>query len=350
MMDRTTTKQVFVGSVPVGGGAPVAIQSMTNTPTTDVSATLDQIHALHSAGCHIVRVSVYNTEAAEAFKKIRENTTVPLVADIHFDYRMALAAIAYGADKIRINPGNIGSKERVFAVVAAAKEAGIPIRVGVNAGSLQKDILKKHGGPTPQALVESAQEHIALLESAGFYDMVLSIKASDVPTTVAACTALSAQTSYAQHLGITEAGTPRFGTIKSSVGLGALLSRGIGDTIRVSLAGDPCEEIPVAKGILQSLGLASGPTVIACPTCGRTRINLVQLAEEVEAYITPIEKDITVAVMGCVVNGPGEAREADYGIAGGDGVGLIFKKGTVVKKVSEAALIPELIALIEQDQ
>jgi (E)-4-hydroxy-3-methylbut-2-enyl-diphosphate synthase len=323
---------------------------MTNTETTDSAATLSQIEALKNAGCDIVRVSVYDEPAARAFGEIRKKTDVPLVADIHFNYRMALAAIDAGADKIRINPGNIGSESRVKKVVEAARKAGIPIRVGVNAGSLKKSILQRHGGPTPDALVESALEHIQLLEGFGFYDMVLSIKASDVMTTLAATEKLAHRCSYPQHLGITEAGTIRSGTIKSAVGLGAILSRGIGDTIRVSLAGDPVEEIYVAKTILRSLNLARGPQIIACPTCGRTRINLTDLADKVESYLSHSDKNITVAVMGCVVNGPGEASEADFGVAGGTKEGLLFKKGTIVKKVSEDQLIPELIKLIEASE
>ncbi|MGM0444604.1 MAG: flavodoxin-dependent (E)-4-hydroxy-3-methylbut-2-enyl-diphosphate synthase [Fibrobacterota bacterium] len=347
MMHRKNTRPVWVGNVQIGGDAPVSIQSMTNTVTTDVEATCRQIDDLARAGCQIVRLAVYNQAAAEAFAEIRRKTAVPLVADIHFDYRLALAAITAGADKIRINPGNIGSEDRVKAVAQAAKNAGIPIRIGVNSGSLHTKLLEKHGGPTPAALAESALIHTGLMEGFGFDDMVVSIKASDVQTTLQACEIFAEQSPYPLHLGITEAGTIRSGTVKSAVGLGAILSRGIGNTIRVSLAGDPVEEVYVAKQILRSLHLARGPQMIACPTCGRTRIDLAGLAEKVEELLLPLDKEITVAVMGCVVNGPGEAREADIGIAGGAGEGLLFKKGKTVKKVKESELLTELKKMID---
>ena len=344
---RKSTRQIIVGGVQIGGGAPIVIQSMTNTPTTDVEKTLAQIGRLKDAGCRIVRVTVPDEASAQAFAEIRRQSPVPLVADIHFDYRLALAAIEAGADKIRINPGNIGSRERVKMVVDAARAAGIPIRVGVNAGSLEKAILERHGGPTPAALAESAVGYIRTMEDLGFTDVILSIKASDIPTTVSACRLLAAQTDIPQHIGITEAGTVRTGSIRSSVGLGLLLADGIGDTLRVSLSGDPVEEIYVAKEILKSLGLIEGPLVIACPTCGRTQIGAIDLAEQVEKMVSGLDVPIKVAVMGCVVNGPGEAREADVGIAGGVGEGLIFMKGKSVEKVPEAQFLSRLKEYID---
>ncbi len=344
---RVTTQPIRIGSITIGGNNPVAIQSMTNTSTADPQATLGQIEALCKAGCAIVRMSVPDQAAAVGFAAIRKQTTVPLVADIHFDYRLAIAAIEAGADKIRINPGNIGAPERVKAVVDAAKAANIPIRVGVNSGSLEKHLVLKYGGPTPEALAQSAAQALAQLESYGFDNMVVSIKASDVLTTILACRALSKLTQYPQHIGITESGTVRSGTIRSSVGIGTLLSEGIGDTIRVSLAADPVSEIFVAKEILKSLGLASGPIVIACPTCARTTINVEKLAEQVEAMVFSMNATVKVAVMGCVVNGPGEAREADIGVAGGNGEGLIFVKGKPVEKVKESEILHVLRKYIE---
>ncbi len=345
---RKQTKRVNVGAVSIGGGAPVVVQSMTNTPTTDVEATLSQIARLKAAGCKIARVTVPDEDAAVAFAKITAASELPVVADIHFNYRLAIAAIEAGAAKIRINPGNIGSRDRVAAVVDAAKAAKIPIRIGVNAGSLEKSLLEKYGGPTPAALAESALAYVRMMEELNFDNLVLSIKASDILTTVNACRILSTKTDIPQHIGITEAGTVRSGAIRSAVGLGILLSEGIGDTIRVSLAGDPVEEIPVAKEILKSLGLASGPVVIACPTCGRTKIGSIDLAEQVEKMLSGIDVPIKVAVMGCVVNGPGEAREADVGIAGGDGEGLIFMKGSSIEKVPESELLPRLKEYIDR--
>ena len=339
---RSATRQIRVGDVLIGGSAPIVIQSMTNTPTTNVEATLAQIARLKAAGCRIARVTVPDDEAAAAFKKITAAAVLPVVADIHFNYKLAIAAIEAGAAKVRINPGNIGSADRVKAVVDAAKAACIPIRVGVNAGSLEKDILEKHGGPTAAALAESAQGYIRMMEDLGFGDLILSIKASDIPTTVAACRLLAKVTNIPQHIGITEAGTVRTGAIRSSVGLGILLASGIGDTLRVSLSGDPVEEIYVAKEILKSLGLAEGPLVIACPTCGRTQIGAIDLAVEVEKMLVGVEVPIKVAVMGCVVNGPGEAKEADVGIAGGIGEGLIFMKGKSVEKVKEEDFLGRL--------
>ncbi|MGF6989551.1 (E)-4-hydroxy-3-methylbut-2-enyl-diphosphate synthase [Lachnospiraceae bacterium PM6-15] len=342
-MIREHTKEVRIGNVVIGGGHPVAIQSMTNTKTEDVQGTVAQIKRLEAAGCEIVRVAVPTMEAARAIKEIKSQIAIPLVADIHFDYRLALAAIENGADKIRINPGNIGDEKRVQEVVEAAKRVGIPIRIGVNSGSLEKHILEKYGKVTPVGLVESALEKVRLIENMGYDNLVISIKSSDVMLCAKAHELIAKETNYPLHVGITEAGTLFAGNIKSAVGLGIILSQGIGDTIRVSLTGDPVEEIKSAKLILKTLGLRTGGvTVVSCPTCGRTQIDLIGLAEKVEALVADMPLDIKVAVMGCVVNGPGEAREADIGIAGGDGVGLIIKKGEVVKKVKEELLLKEL--------
>ena len=342
------TRQINIGGVPVGGGAPVTIQSMCNTPTEDVEATVAQIHRLEQAGCDIVRVAVPNQAAARAVGAIRERISIPLVADIHFDYRLALEAVAAGADKVRINPGNIGGKERVKAVAQACRAKGVPIRIGVNGGSLEKSLLAKYGGVTPEALVESAFGHIALLQKFDFDDICVSLKSSHVPTTMAAYRLMSLKSDYPLHLGVTETGTVRMGTIKSAVGIGGLLGFGIGDTLRVSLSADPVEEVYAARDILKALGLRQdGPNLISCPTCGRTRIDLIRLAEEVERRLKGIEKPITVAVMGCVVNGPGEASAADVGIAGGDGAGLLFRRGEIVKKVPQDQLVDELFALID---
>ncbi|MBD3393927.1 MAG: flavodoxin-dependent (E)-4-hydroxy-3-methylbut-2-enyl-diphosphate synthase [Chitinivibrionales bacterium] len=343
-LPRRKTQQVMVRNVPVGGDAPVAIQSMCNTATTDASATLAQIEGLVKAGCHIVRLAVPNREAVKAFANIRKKTDVPLVADIHFQADLAVAAFDAGADKVRINPGNIGGEAKVRAIVDAAKKAGAPIRVGVNSGSVEKEILKKHGGATPDALVESAAASVAMMQRLEFDNLVFSIKASDVVTTIQACRAFAGQFDFPQHIGITESGTVRTGTIRSSVGLGTLLAQGIGDTIRVSLAGDPLQEVRVCKEILKSLGLAKGPTVIACPTCGRTQIDVAGLAEKVEDMVAGMTADIKIAVMGCVVNGPGEAKEADVGMAGGKGSGEIFVRGEVVEKVKEEDMLDRLMA------
>lgn len=342
-MDRTRTKVVKIGDRVIGGGNPILIQSMTNTKTEDVAATVAQIRALTAAGCDIVRCAVPTAEAAEALEKIKKQISIPLVADIHFDYRLALAAIAHGADKIRINPGNIGSKDRVRAVVEAAREKNIPIRVGVNSGSLEKELLEKYGGVTAEGLVESALSQVALIEDMGYDNLVISIKASDVCMCARAHELIAEQTDHPLHVGITEAGTLYSGNIKSAVGLGIILYQGIGDTIRVSLTGDPLEEIKSAKRILKTLGLRQGGVeVVSCPTCGRTQIDLIGLANQVETMVQDIPLDIKVAVMGCVVNGPGEAREADLGIAGGKGVGLLIRKGEVVKKVPEGELLQAL--------
>ncbi|WP_295633714.1 flavodoxin-dependent (E)-4-hydroxy-3-methylbut-2-enyl-diphosphate synthase [uncultured Intestinimonas sp.] len=342
------TRQILAGGVPIGGGAPVTIQSMCNTRTDDVEATVAQIGRLAQAGCQIVRVAVPDQAAAHAIGAIKERISIPLVADIHFDYRLALEAVAAGVDKVRINPGNIGGADRVKAVADACRTHGVPIRIGVNGGSLEKPILAKYGGVTPEALVESAFGHIALLHQYDFDDICVSLKSSDVRTTMAAYRLMSERSDYPLHLGVTETGTRRMGTIKSAIGIGGLLGFGIGDTLRVSLSADPVEEVYAARDILRALGLRrEGPNLIACPTCGRTRIDLIGLAEEVERRLQEVDKPLTVAVMGCVVNGPGEASAADVGIAGGDGVGLLFRKGEIVKKVPQEDLVEELFRLIE---
>ena len=338
----------MVGGVPVGGGAPVTIQSMCNTRTDDVEATVAQILRLEAAGCQIVRVAVPDMAAARAVGAIRERIHIPLVVDIHFDYKLALECVAAGCDKVRINPGNIGGEDRVKAVADACRGRGIPIRIGVNGGSLEKPLLAKYGGVTPEALVESAFGHIELLHKFDFDDICVSLKSSSVPVTVGAYRLMSEKSNYPLHLGVTETGTPRMGVLKSAVGIGGLLAMGIGDTVRVSLSADPVEEVCAARDILKVSGVRrEGPELIACPTCGRTRIDLIALANEVEARLESVDKPITVAVMGCVVNGPGEASAADVGIAGGDGVGLLFRRGEIVKKVPQEALVDELFELIE---
>ena len=348
-MERKRTKRIMVGSVPVGGGAPVSIQSMLNTRTTDVEGSLRQIRALAAAGCEIARLAVPDMEAAEAFGAICAASPLPLVADIHFDYRLAIAAAEGGAAKIRINPGNIGGEERVRAVVDACREKKIPIRIGVNGGSLDKRLLEKYGHPTPEALVESAFSHIELLEKFGFYDICVSMKSSSVPLMMKAYTLFRAQSNYPLHLGVTETGTEYMGTIKSAMGIGGLLCMGIGDTVRVSLTADPVREVYAAKAILKAAGLRrDGVNIVACPTCGRTRIDLIGLAGRVEEALKDCEKPITVAVMGCVVNGPGEARAADIGIAGGKGEGLIFRHGEVLYKVAQEKLLDALLEEIEK--
>ena len=342
------TRQIRIGAVPVGGGAPVAIQSMCNTRTDDVAATVEQIHRLEAAGCEIVRVAVPDMAAARAVGAIRERIHIPLVVDIHFDYRLALESVAAGADKVRINPGNIGGPDRVEAVAKACSAKNIPIRIGVNGGSLEKELLAKYGGVCPEALVESAFGHIALLNRYDFDDICVSLKSSSVPVTMAAYRLMAERSDYPLHLGVTEAGTRTMGTVKSAMGIGGLLAMGIGDTFRVTLTADPVEEIVVAKQILQAAGLRQdGPNLIACPTCGRTRIDLIPLAREVERRLQAVDKPITVAVMGCVVNGPGEAAAADVGVAGGNGEGVLFARGEVLKKVPEQQLVDELFALIE---
>ena len=342
-MNRNQTKEVKIGDRIIGGGHPIAIQSMTNTRTEDVAATVEQIHKLTKAGCDIIRCAVPTMEAAEALTEIKKQITIPLVADIHFDYKLAIAAIRHGADKIRINPGNIGSADRVKAVVDAAKERNIPIRVGVNSGSLEKELVEKYHGVTAEGIVESALDKVKLIEDMGYDNLVISIKSSDVMMCVKAHELIAEKTDHPLHVGITEAGTIISGNIKSSIGLGLILNQGIGDTIRVSLTGDPVEEIKSAKLILRTLGLRKGGIeVVSCPTCGRTKINLIELANQVETMVSEFSLDIKVAVMGCVVNGPGEAKEADLGIAGGIGEGLIIKHGEVIRKVPEEMLLSEL--------
>ena len=343
------TRQIIVGGVPIGGGAPVAIQSMLNTKTTDIDGSLAQIRKLQQAGCHIVRLAVPNMEAATAFSEICSQSPLPLVADIHFDYKLAIAAAEGGASKIRINPGNIGGEDRVKAVVDVCKDRKIPIRIGVNGGSLDKKLLEKYGHPTAEALVESAFEHLALLEKYGFYDSCVSMKSSTVPTMVAAARLFRSRTDYPLHIGVTETGPVKMGLMKSAMGIGALLLDGIGDTVRVSLTDDPVEEVYAAKDILKAAGLRKeSVNIISCPTCGRTKIDLIGLVNQVDEALKNCEKPITVAVMGCVVNGPGEAREADIGIAGGDGCGMLFEKGQQVAKLPYEELLPALLKRIEE--
>ncbi|HHU90913.1 MAG TPA: flavodoxin-dependent (E)-4-hydroxy-3-methylbut-2-enyl-diphosphate synthase [Clostridiaceae bacterium] len=345
---RRETRKIRVGNIFIGGDAPISIQSMTNTNTSDIDSTVSQIQALANEGCDIVRVAVPDMEAAEAISKIKERITIPLVADIHFDYRLALKAMENGADKIRINPGNIGSVERVKEVVYMASKKEIPIRIGVNGGSLEKDLLTKYGRVCAEALVESALRHVKILEELNFYNTVISIKASDVKVLFEAHKLVSQKTDYPLHIGVTEAGTPYSGTIKSAVGIGAMLLSGIGDTIRVSLTGDPVLEIKAAKEILRACGLYKrGAVLISCPTCGRTQINLIDIAQKVEKALESIEKPIKVAVMGCIVNGPGEAREADIGIAGGKDTAVIFKKGEILRKVPESEVVEALLEEIK---
>ncbi len=343
------SRQMNIGGVTIGGGADITIQSMCNTATEDVAATVAQILRLEQAGCQIIRVAVPTMAAAAAIGRIKKAIHIPLVADIHFDYRLALRCAAEGGDKIRINPGNIGAQERVRAVAEACREHHIPIRIGVNGGSLEKPLLAKYGGVTAQALVDSAMGHVRLLNDCGFDDICLSVKCSHVPTNMAAYTLLSRETDYPLHLGVTEAGTPEMGVLKSAIGIGGLLCQGVGDTIRVSLTADPVEEVAAAKRILQAAGIRkSGPDLISCPTCGRTKYDMIPIAREVERRLQGCTKPITVAVMGCAVNGPGEARSADVGIAGGDGEGLLFRKGEVLYKVPQDKLVDALMAEIER--
>lgn len=343
------TKKLMVGSVPVGGGAPVTIQSMCNTKTDQVDATVAQIHALEAAGCEIIRIAVPDEAAAMAVDRIKEQITIPLIADIHFNYKLAIMCAERGIDALRINPGNIGGEERVKAVAEACRQKRIPIRIGVNGGSLEKSLRAKYGGVTAEALVESAMGHVKLLNRYDFDDICISVKCSDVPLTMRAYTLLSQQTDYPLHLGVTEAGTPAMGMIKSAMGIGGLLCMGIGDTMRVTLTADPVEEIYAAQRILRAAGLRrDGVNLIACPTCGRTRIDLIPMAEEVERRLAGCKKNITVAVMGCAVNGPGEASAADVGIAGGDGEGLIFRKGEILYKVPQEQLVDALMKEIEK--
>ena len=342
------TKQILVGGVPIGGGAPVSIQSMLNTKTTDVESSLRQLRELADAGCQIARLAVPDMDAAKGFAEIASASPLPLVADIHFDYRLAIAAAEGGAAKIRINPGNIGGEERVRAVVDVCKEKKIPIRIGVNGGSLDKRLLEKYGHPTPEALVESAFSHIELLEKCGFYDICVSMKSSSVPLMMKAYSLFHAQSDYPLHLGVTETGTEYMGTIKSAMGIGGLLCMGIGDTIRVSLTADPVREVYAAKAILKAAGIRrDGVNIVACPTCGRTRIDLIGLAGRVEEALRGCEKPITVAVMGCIVNGPGEAREADIGIAGGEDCGVLFVKGELKERLPYDELLPALLRYVE---
>jgi (E)-4-hydroxy-3-methylbut-2-enyl-diphosphate synthase len=358
MISRRETRQIRVGSVAVGGGAPIPVQSMTNTDTKDVDGTVLQIHGLEAAGCDIVRVAVLDGEAARAIRKIRDSITIPLIADIHFDGRLAVMAMESGADGIRINPGNLGGEEKTARVVAAAKMHGVPIRVGVNSGSIEKDLLQKYGYPTPDntaALIESALRNVRLVEKYGHDQIKISIKSAEVMTTVHGYQKLAELTDYPLHLGVTEAGGLIAGTVKSSVALGILLSQGIGDTFRISLTRDPVEEIRVGFELLRSLKIRErGPELISCPTCGRTQINLFDLAEQVEKFVQTMRSPLKVAVMGCAVNGPGEARQADIGIAGGKGVGIIFKKGRIWKKVDERELVAvfmdELKKMEEEEQ
>lgn len=349
MIQRKKTRQIAIGNVKIGGGAPISVQSMTNTKTTDTKATVAQIKALEAAGCDIVRLAVPDMAAAENIANIKKQVDVPLVADIHFDYRLALKAIEQGIDALRINPGNIGDEARVKAVVEAAKMKRIPIRIGVNAGSLDKKLLVKYGKVTAEALVESAMEHVHILEKLDFHDIKISLKTHDVPLTLDAYRLMSETADYPLHLGITEAGTVNTGIIKSAVGIGALLAEGIGDTFRISLTGDPVNEVKVANEILKALGLKEyGPTLISCPTCGRCNIDLPSIATQVEKRLEIVKKPVKVAVMGCVVNGPGEARDADIGIAGGKGEGLVFRKGEIIGKVPEDKLIDALFAELDK--
>lgn len=349
MIKRKKTKVIHVGNVPIGGGNPIVVQSMTKTDTRNVRATVKQIKSLEGAGCEIIRIAVPDMEAAKALSRIKKSVSIPVIADIHFDWRLALEAIRQGIDALRLNPGNIGARWKVAEIVSAARDKGIPIRIGVNAGSLSKKLLEKYGHPAPEALVKSAAEHIRILEGLRFKEIKVSLKASNVPTTVDAYRLFSQRFRYPLHIGISEAGPSFTGMIKSSVGLGILLSEGIGDTIRVSLSADPLEEVRVAYEILKSLGLrVKGANIISCPTCGRCEIDIRGLASKVENRLKDIRKPLTVAVMGCVVNGPGEAREADVGIAGGKGFGLLFKKGKVIKRVEEGELLDVLLKEIEE--
>jgi len=350
LMEREKTRRIKVGKIEIGGGAPISVQSMTKTDTRNVEKTISQIKELVTAGCEIVRIAIPDEEAASAFSKIRRKMAdVPLVADIHFNYRLALLAIEAGADKIRINPGNIGGEERVREVVKAAKERGIPIRIGVNAGSLSRELLRKYGHPTPEAMVESALSHIRMLEDLDFRDIIISLKSSDVETTIRAYQLISEQVDYPLHLGITEAGGGLRGVVKSAVGLSLLLAQGIGDTIRVSLTGDPVDEVRVGYYILSSLGIRKrGVEIISCPTCGRCEINVAKLATEVEKRLSHITFPLKVAIMGCVVNGPGEAREADVGFAGGKGEGIIFRRGEIIRKVKEKEAVETLVKEVEK--
>ncbi|RQD75817.1 MAG: flavodoxin-dependent (E)-4-hydroxy-3-methylbut-2-enyl-diphosphate synthase [Candidatus Syntrophonatronum acetioxidans] len=347
-MKRENTKKIKVGNVNIGGGSPVSIQSMTNTDTRNTRATVNQIKKLEKLGCELVRVAVPDMEAANKLSEIKGKINIPLIADIHFNYRLALKAIEEGVDKIRINPGNIGNKDRVSAIVRAAAEKSIPIRIGVNAGSIEKRLLEKYGGPTSEALVQSALDQVSLLEELNFDNIIVSLKASNVKTMIDAYTLFSGKTSYPLHLGVTEGGTLMRASVKSSVGIGCLLLRGIGDTLRVSITGDPREEIMVAREILRAAGLRDiGPDIISCPTCGRCEIDLISMVQEIEEKVKFIKYPLKIAIMGCVVNGPGEAREADIGIAGGKGTGVLFKRGKVLKRVPEEKMVEEFLIEID---
>jgi (E)-4-hydroxy-3-methylbut-2-enyl-diphosphate synthase len=348
-LKRAKTRKIHIANIAIGGDAPITVQSMTNTDTRDIKSTVSQIHRLEEAVCDIVRCTVPDKEAAEALARIIPQIHIPLVADIHFDYRLALASIEAGVAKLRINPGNIGKKENVKAVVEAAEDKGVPIRIGVNSGSLSRDILQKYGGVCPEALVESAMRHVEILEELNFKDILISVKSSDVQEMIESYRLISQKVDYPLHIGVTESGTVKKGTIKSSVGIGALLSEGIGDTIRVSLTGDPVEEVFVGKEILKSLGnIKEGVELISCPTCGRTQLDLIKIAQDVEQRLSSVKKHIKVAVMGCAVNGPGEARRADIGLAGGNGEGLIFREGKIIRKVKEEDMVDELIKEIKK--
>ncbi len=346
---RRATRQVTVGNIKIGGDAPIAIQSMLNAPAEDFEKNLAQLKALEEAGCEIVRMAVPNMDAVKVLGELKENSNIPLVADIHFDYRLALESLRAGVDKIRINPGNIGSAERVAAVADACAQRNVPIRIGVNSGSVEKELLEKYGGATPEAMVESAFRHVRMLEECDFYDTVISIKSSDVKNMIEVYSLVAERCDYPLHLGVTEAGTERSSLIKSSIGIGSLLVKGIGDTVRVSITDDPVKEIYAARDILKAVNIrVETPQIVACPTCGRTKIDLVSLANEVEDAVKTIKKPIKIAVMGCVVNGPGEAREADIGIAGGDGCAVLFKKGEILRKVPEEHIIDALLEEIEK--
>lgn len=348
-MIRRFSRQVNVGNIKIGGDAPVAIQSMLNALASDFEGNLKQLKALEAAGCEIVRMAVPDMEAVKVLGKLKEHSNIPLVADIHFDYRLALESLKAGVDKIRINPGNIGSAEKVFAVADACQLKNVPIRIGVNSGSVEKDLLEKFGGATPEAMVESAFRHVKLLEDCDFYNTVISIKSSDVGNMVEAYSLVAERCDYPLHLGVTEAGTERSSLIKSSIGIGSLLLKGIGDTIRVSITDDPVKEIYAAKDILKAVNVrVETPQIVACPTCGRTKIDLVSLANQVENAVRDIKKPVKIAVMGCVVNGPGEAKEADIGVAGGDGCAVLFKKGEILRKVSEENVLKELLEEIDK--
>lgn len=348
MNKRKNTRPVKVGDIIIGGDSPIVIQSMLCRPARDIDGNCEQAKRLEAAGCEIIRAAVPDMDSVALIRSLKNAVSCPIVADIHFDYKIALACIEAGVDKVRINPGNIGSQDKVEAVAKACLEKGVPIRIGVNSGSLEKSILQKHGGPTAQALVESALYHASLLEKCGFYDIILSMKSSSTKTTIDAYRLASESCEYPLHLGVTEAGTQRMGIVKSAVALGSLLTDGIGDTIRVSLTADPVEEIYAAKDILKACGLRKGPNLVSCPTCGRTKIDVISIANQVESALENIDKDITVAVMGCAVNGPGEAREADIGIAGGDGCALIIKKGEILRKIEEDQIVSELLKEIDK--